>query len=97
MHPAVFVMIAAETGVPLHIFQLSARFCHDCLLCRARDEKSPAYIFRRAPLLVSYHPETPDMKLAVSELESGDFSFWQGNRGIARRRTTVRRTSKTED
>jgi len=47
--------------------------------------------------LVSFHPETPDEKLAVSDLESGDFSFWQGNRGIARRRTTVRRTSKTED
>ena len=33
----------------------------------------------------------------VPELESGDFSSWQGSQGIARRRTTVRRTSKAED
>jgi hypothetical protein len=51
----------------------------------------------RATYLLSFHPETPDEKLLVSDLESGDFLSWQGNRGIARRRTTVRRTSKTED
>jgi hypothetical protein len=33
----------------------------------------------------------------VSDSESGDFSSWQGNQGIARRRTTVRRTRKTAD
>jgi len=42
-------------------------------------------------------PETPDKKLLVSDLESGDFFSWQGNRGVARRRTLVRRTSKAED
>ncbi len=50
-----------------------------------------------AKRLISSHPETPDEELLVSELESSDFSSWQGNRGIARRRTTVRRTSKAED
>jgi len=45
----------------------------------------------------SFHPETPDEKLLVSASESGDFFSWQGNQGIARRRTLVRRTSKTED
>jgi hypothetical protein len=48
-------------------------------------------------LVISFHQETPDEKLAVSDSESGDFSSWQGNRGIARRRTSVRRTSKPED
>jgi hypothetical protein len=40
----------------------------------------------------SFHPETPDEKQLVSDAESGDFFFWQGNQGIARRRTSVRRT-----
>ena len=47
--------------------------------------------------IASFRPETPDVKLPVSVLESGDFFSWQGNRGVARRRTLVRRTSKTED
>src|SRR6266568_6509250 len=37
----------------------------------------------------SFHPETPDVKVAVSDLERRDFLSWQGNQGIARRRTTV--------
>jgi len=42
------------------------------------------------PLLSgSFHPETPDVKLAVSDVENGDFSCWQENQGIARRRTKV--------
>jgi hypothetical protein len=46
--------------------------------------------------LVSFHPEPPDEKLLVSDSERRDFSSWQGNRGVARRRTSVRRTSKPE-
>ncbi|OGT98255.1 MAG: hypothetical protein A2X80_03830 [Geobacteraceae bacterium GWB2_52_12] len=42
-------------------------------------------------------PGTPDKKPLVSVLENGDFFSWQGNRGVARRRTPVRRTSKAED
>jgi hypothetical protein len=45
----------------------------------------------------SFHPETPDEKLFVSDSESGDFFSWPENRVIARRRTSVRRTSKPED
>jgi hypothetical protein len=48
-------------------------------------------------LLISVHPETPDETLLVSNSETRDFSSWQGNRGVARRRTLVRRTSKPED
>jgi hypothetical protein len=47
--------------------------------------------------LASFHPETPDEKLAVSDSERRDFSSRPGNQGIARRRTSVRRTSKPED
>ena len=47
--------------------------------------------------LSSFHPETPDVKLPVSNSERRDFSSWQGNQGIARRRTTVRRTRNPED
>jgi len=47
--------------------------------------------------LVGFRPETPDEKLLVSVLESGDFFSWQGNRGVARRRTSVRRTSEAEE
>jgi len=47
--------------------------------------------------LVSVHPETPDVTLTVSNSERRHFSSWQGNRGFARRRTWVRRTSKPED
>jgi len=47
--------------------------------------------------LDSVHPETPDEKQSVSCSESGDFFFWQGNRGVARRRTEVRRTRRLED
>jgi AraC family transcriptional regulator of adaptative response / DNA-3-methyladenine glycosylase II len=48
-------------------------------------------------ILGSVHPETPDETLSVSDLETRDFSSWQENQGIARRRTSVRRTSKPED
>jgi len=40
---------------------------------------------------------TPVKKRMVSDLESGDFSSWQGNQGIVRRRTQVRRTNKPDD
>jgi hypothetical protein len=50
-----------------------------------------------AYFLVSFHPETPDAKLLVSNSETRIFSSWQGNQGIARRRTSVRRTSKPAD
>src|SRR5208337_2799539 len=39
--------------------------------------------------LISFHPETPDERLAVSDSERRHFSSWQGNRGVARRRTSV--------
>jgi hypothetical protein len=52
---------------------------------------------RKGGRLLSFHPETLDEKLAVSDSERRDFSSRQGNRGIARRRTSVRRTSKHED
>jgi len=42
-------------------------------------------------------PYIKEVKLLVSDLESGDFFSWQGNRGFERRRTPVRRTSKVED
>ena len=48
-------------------------------------------------MLISFHPETPDEKQLVSDSERKDFLSWQGNQGIARRRTSVRRTSKAED
>jgi hypothetical protein len=48
-------------------------------------------------LLKSFHPETPDEKLLVSNSERRYFLSWQGNQGIARRRTSVRRTSKPAD
>jgi hypothetical protein len=38
-----------------------------------------------APPLISFHPETADEKLLVSNPETRDFSFWQGNQGAARR------------
>jgi hypothetical protein len=38
------------------------------------------------------HPETPDETLLVSNSETRDFSSWQGNRGLARRRSpSIRR------
>ena len=48
-------------------------------------------------ILFSVHPETPDETLLVSNSETRDFSSWQGNQGVARRRTSVRRTSEPED
>ena len=42
---------------------------------------------RLADSIASFHPETPDVKLLVSDSERRDFSSWQGNRGVARRRT----------
>jgi len=48
-------------------------------------------------VLIRFHPETPDVKLLVFNSETRDFSSWQGNQGIARRRTQVRRTSKPAD
>jgi hypothetical protein len=59
-------------------------------------ENSAGFVVKYSNL-GSFHPETRDVKLFVSDLESGDFLFWPGNQGLARRRTTVRRTSKTED
>jgi hypothetical protein len=47
--------------------------------------------------LFSFHPETPDEKLLVSDSERRAFLSRQGNQEIARRRTSVRRTSKPED
>ena len=47
--------------------------------------------------LISVHPQTPDETLLVSNSETRDFPSWQGNRGVARGRTLVRRTSKPED
>jgi hypothetical protein len=47
--------------------------------------------------LISVHPEAPDGTLAVSNPESRDFSFWPGNRGLARKRTWVRCTRKPKD
>jgi len=47
--------------------------------------------------LLSFHPETPDVKLVVFNSVTRDFSSWQGNQGGARRRTLVRRTSKPAD
>jgi hypothetical protein len=32
--------------------------------------------------LISFHPETPDEKLLVSDSESGDFLSWQENKGL---------------
>jgi hypothetical protein len=37
----------------------------------------------------NFHPETPDEKLFVPECEIRNFSFWQENQGIARKRTNV--------
>jgi hypothetical protein len=54
-------------------------------------------IIRSSRHLVSVHPETPDETLLVSNSETRDFSSWQGNQGVARRRTSVRRTNKPED
>ncbi|MGD0843021.1 MAG: hypothetical protein ABSA06_01450 [Geobacteraceae bacterium] len=56
--------------------------------------------FKSCFLLQEYanvHTETPDETLLVSNSETRDFSSWQGNQGVARRRTSVRRTSKPED
>ncbi len=47
--------------------------------------------------LDSVHPETSDGKQAVSDLERRHFSSCQGNRGVARRRTYVRRTRNPKD
>ena len=47
--------------------------------------------------LNSFHPETPDEKLTVFNSETRIFSSWQGNQEVARRRTSVRRTSKLAD
>ena len=38
-------------------------------------------------LLFSFHPDTPDEKLLVFNSEARIFSSWQGNQGVARRRT----------
>jgi hypothetical protein len=36
--------------------------------------------------LVSFHPETPDVKLSVFSFETSNFSSWQGSQEVARRR-----------
>jgi hypothetical protein len=46
-------------------------------------------------MIDSVHPESPDEALSVSESERRDFSFRQGDQGIARRRTTC--TSHKQD
>jgi hypothetical protein len=46
----------------------------------------------RRILLASVHPETPDGHSVVFRWETSNFSLWQGNQGVARRRTSVRRT-----
>jgi hypothetical protein len=47
--------------------------------------------------LFTFHPESPDVKLLVFNSATRDFSSWQVNQGVARRRTQVRRTSKPAD
>jgi hypothetical protein len=47
--------------------------------------------------LVRVHPESPDETLPVSNSETRNFSSWQGNRGVVRRRTSVRRTNNADD
>ncbi len=66
---------------------------------RAANSKQPMILGKTfcIALLVSVHPETPDGHSEVFELETRSFSSWQGNQGLARRRTSVRRTSKPAD
>jgi hypothetical protein len=52
---------------------------------------------REARNLSSIHPETPDGYSVVFIWETSNFSLWQGNQGVARTRTSVRRTSKPAD
>ena len=41
-------------------------------------------------IITRAHPETPDGTLAVSNSKRRHFSYWQGNQGVARRRTWYR-------
>jgi hypothetical protein len=54
-----------------------------------------AVTIRRASDYLVSHPETPDVKLTVSESERRFFSFRQGDQGIAQRRTIC--TSHKQD
>jgi hypothetical protein len=47
--------------------------------------------------LDSLHTETPGATILVSNSEASYFLSWQGNQGVSRRRTEVRRTSKHAD
>jgi|GEM_PF-5753627 len=44
----------------------------------------------------SIHPETPDGYSVVFIWETSNFSLLQGNQGVARRRTSARRTIQQE-
>ena len=52
---------------------------------RRRVHRCPE--IQSAALLTRIHPETLNEMPEVSNSESRHFSFWQGNQGIARRRT----------
>jgi hypothetical protein len=66
-------LLSDETGYSLGIFGIPEK---GELLRLWKPEKFD---------LVSVHPETPDETIVVSNSETRDFSFWQGNRGVARR------------
>ena len=84
-------VLPVKTGIQTHVvflLFLDSRF-------RGNDECDLFLV--DSSVLFSFHPETPDVKLLVFNSETRDFSSWQGNQGVARRRTQVRRTSKPED
>jgi|GEM_PF-1015013 hypothetical protein len=62
----------------------------DRLTNRRRFHAALLFVLELLPArTVVVHPETPDRTLAVSESKRRHFSSWQGNRGAARRRTSV--------
>jgi hypothetical protein len=73
VHPAVFVVIAAETWVPLHLFHLIARSGHDILLFPPRT-RFPRVIGNRSAL----KRESP----AEYYIPSGVFAFFEIQRCI---------------
>ncbi len=63
-----------------------------------------AFIVGESPSLLSCHyfgasahPETPDGQGEVFDLETSHFSQGQGNQGLERRRSALRRTIKSAD
>jgi ADP-heptose:LPS heptosyltransferase len=110
-HPGRFMpyRIETPTSKPLPVPVMADMDCFGCGWVRCCDAEPGA----AAPCIVqvsvdtvwnavsktldSFHPETPDEKLLVSDSERRDFLSRQGNQGIARRRTSVRHTSKPED